>query len=148
MIQYEWNAPMEDTVKEDIYRVIDYILERFKKPNMDVEVLVDCDDVIMMLNSSYRNVNSTTDVLSFPNYDGDIDDIDSGCLGSIAISYRKAQDQAKEYGHGFKREMCFLCTHGMLHLLGYDHMEPHEEHIMNALAEDILSKLQINRTDD
>ena len=75
MIQYEWNAPMEDTVKEDIYRVIDYILERFKKPNMDVEVLVDCDDVIMMLNSSYRNVNSTTDVLSFPNYDGDIDDI-------------------------------------------------------------------------
>ena len=66
-------------------------------------------------------------------------------IGDIIISYEKAQSQATEYNHSLNREMCFLFTHGILHLLGYDHMNKNDEEVMFALQEKILSDLKINR---
>ena len=66
-------------------------------------------------------------------------------IGDIIISYEKAQAQALEYNHSLNREMCFLFTHGVLHLLGYDHMNKNDEEVMFALQNKILSDLKINR---
>ena len=66
-------------------------------------------------------------------------------LGDIYISIDKARTQAIEYGHSFKRELCFLAVHGFLHLLGYDHMIKEEEEIMFNLQEEILNEAKITR---
>ena len=66
-------------------------------------------------------------------------------LGDIFISYEHACQQAQEYGHSLKREMCFLMTHGLLHLLGYDHMNEDDEKEMLALQKEILNQLGIER---
>ena len=63
----------------------------------------------------------------------------------IYISIDKAKLQAKEYGHSLKRELCFLMTHGFLHLLGYDHMKKEEEEVMFKLQEEILDEMDIKR---
>lgn len=148
MITYEWDiSHFEDDVKEDILRTVNYILAYFNKPDMDVEIMIVNDDVVRMLNSSYRGIDKTTDVLSFPNYGEELRDIDHGFLGSITISHPKAMAQAKEYGHSFRREICYLCAHGMLHLFGYDHIEKKDEEIMTALASRFMSALQINRVE-
>lgn len=148
MIYYEWEVTEEDNVKEYLFSTVTYILEHFHKPDMDVELLIAYDDVIELLNKEYRKVDRTTDVLSFPNFESGLERISSGCLGSIAISYKRAKEQAEEYGHSFKREVCFLCTHGMLHLLGYDHMNPDDEKVMTETANAILSDLGIHRTNE
>ena len=92
------------------------------------------DDGIRAINYAQRNIDSATDVLSFPQLDwhdgqGDIDELDFDPetgrvpLGDIVISTTRAHAQAREFGHSFARECCFLTVHSMLHLLGYDHMD-------------------------
>ncbi|MEG2015138.1 MAG: rRNA maturation RNase YbeY, partial [Clostridia bacterium] len=66
-------------------------------------------------------------------------------LGDIFICQKRAREQAEEYGHSYERELCFLCLHGFLHLLGYDHIEATDEQQMFALQEQILADLQITR---
>lgn len=155
MIEYECTvSECEEEIQNVAKHTVDFVLKEFDLPNMYVELLITDDDKIQQLNRDYRNIDRTTDVLSFPNYDvtyesGNLTDSDSmpQCLGSLALSYKKACDQAVEYGHSLKREMAFLITHGMLHLLGYDHIEPEEEKEMKEIAYDILNKLNIKRED-
>ena len=66
-------------------------------------------------------------------------------LGEIYISYDKCVEQAKEYGHSIKREFCYLAVHGLLHLLGYDHIKEEDKKIMRALEEEILDEYDIKR---
>ena len=66
-------------------------------------------------------------------------------LGDIAISLPTAMRQGEEYGHGIRRELAFLTAHGMLHLLGYDHMTPEEEKEMFALQEEVMEKMGLSR---
>lgn len=101
---------------------------------------------IHKINKKYRQIDRPTDVISFAFLDG-IDSRDklfhSGsvvCLGDIYISLDKAKEQAEEYGHSLERELCFLYVHGLLHLLGYDHMKKEDEEIMFPLQEEILSR--------
>lgn len=145
MIDYEWDVGKTDEYKDEIFRTITFVQERFGK-TMDVEVLITSGEKIRLLNRDYRNIDKTTDVLSFPNFEGGPKDVTSGYLGSIAVSFDRAACQAEEYGHTLLREMCFLCTHGMLHLLGYDHVEPEDEKVMKELAKTILEELQIRRS--
>ena len=101
---------------------------------------------IHKINKKYRGVDRPTDVISFAFLDNDKnrDNIFHSTevvpLGDIYISYEKAIEQAQEYGHPLEREMSFLFVHGLLHLLGYDHMSEEDEKVMFKLQEEILSK--------
>lgn len=105
---------------------------------------------IKELNAEYRGKNYVTDVLSFPMSEEDEFDVDPETgrviLGDIVISAERAREQAREYGHSFEREMCFLATHSMFHLLGYDHeISAEEEKIMFDKQERVLRRLGIYR---
>lgn len=101
---------------------------------------------IHQLNRDYRKIDRPTDVISFAFLDGESDreaQLNGGgivCLGDIYISIDKAKEQAEEYGHSLNRELSFLFVHGLLHLLGYDHMTPEDEKVMFALQDEILPK--------
>lgn len=104
-------------------------------------------DEIHEINRDYRHIDRPTDVISFALKDGEddyemLDGADE--LGDIFINIQAIVDQAKEYGHSMRREVCFLFTHGLLHLLGYDHMQPEEEkemfHLQDVILDDIVPK--------
>ena len=127
------------------------ILDIDNKLSLSVTV---CDsDYILKLNKEYRGIDKETDVLSFAiEDDSDEDDILDMIdmlgvreIGDIIINIDRVESQSREYGHSEKREMCFLFTHGLLHLLGYDHMDESDEKEMFSLQEKILTNLNINR---
>ena len=103
---------------------------------------------IREMNAEFRDIDRETDVLSFPMGDESFEvdpDTDAILLGDIVISLERAQVQAEEYGHSFRREVAFLITHSLFHLLGYDHTTPEEEAEMFAKQERVLERLGITR---
>lgn len=106
-----------------------------KDKNVSVNIVLIDDEAMKQYNQDFRKIDRTTDVLSF--VDGELMD-ELLHLGDILVSYEAVNRQAKEYGHSVKREFCFLVTHGYLHLLGYDHMEPEEEKEMFTMQKEIL----------
>ncbi|MBR3267001.1 MAG: rRNA maturation RNase YbeY [Bacilli bacterium] len=121
------------------------------KENYEVDVSLVDDETIHQINRDYRNVDRVTDVISFAfNDDKDpADQINSlevqKMLGEILICLPQAKRQAAEIGNTLERELSFLFTHGLLHLLGYDHMTPEDEAIMFPLQEKILSLVGDNK---
>lgn len=122
--------------------------------NIDVErseisvTFVDMEE-IHQLNLDYRGVDSPTDVLSFPQFD-DLNDLPEDgeiALGDVVICKQKAEEQAKEFGHSFEREIMYLFVHSVLHLLGYDHMDEDEKKIMRRREEEVMTELGITRGD-
>ena len=116
----------------------------------EVSVTVVDNSEIRELNREHREKDSVTDVLSFPMGEGGEFDVnpDTGriMLGDIVISAPRAEEQAKEYGHSLMRELCFLATHSVFHLLGYDHeVSAEEEKIMFDKQGRVLEKLGITR---
>ena len=105
-------------------------------------ILVD-NKKIHEINKEYRNIDRPTDVISFALADGE--DTLPDELGDIFISYDKVIEQANLYNHSILRELSFLITHGVLHLLGYDHMEKEDEEVMFKKQDLILERLGINR---
>ena len=104
-------------------------------------------DGIKELNRDYRGVDSVTDVLSFPQYD-DFEEIpEEGeiLLGDVVICRERAAEQAREFGHSLDREMIYLFTHSILHLLGYDHMEVEEKREMRLKEEEVMDFLGLSR---
>ena len=115
----------------------------------EVSLMFTDDETIHEMNLEYRGIDRPTDVLSFALEEGEEEEIFGGpeenLLGDIIISVETATRQAEEYGHSVEREMAFLALHGMLHLLGYDHMEEEERQEMRAQEEAILASLGITR---
>lgn len=114
------------------------------KKNYEVDVSLVDEETIHQINRDYRNVDRVTDVISFAFEDDDSalstingDDIPR-MLGEIFVCVPRALEQAKEIGNTPERELCFLFVHGLLHLLGYDHMTKEEEEVMFPLQEKIL----------
>ena len=112
---------------------------------MTLSVIFVTPQQIQEINRDYRNLDRPTDVISFALKDSEedyviIEEIDEE-LGDIFINLEAVKAQAAEYGHSEKREICFLFTHGLLHLLGYDHMNEEDEQIMFALQDVILDAL-------
>jgi len=103
------------------------------------------NEFIHKMNKQYRGIDRPTDVISFAFLDSENDKQQvlktkgPVVLGDIYISLDKAKEQAEEYGHPLDRELRFLFVHGLLHLLGYDHMKKEDEEIMFKLQEEILS---------
>lgn len=100
---------------------------------------------IQELNKNYRHIDKVTDVISFAFEDSEFFNTEVRVLGDIYICIPKMIEQAKEYGHSEKRELSFLIVHGILHLLGYDHMTKDEETIMFQKQEMILNASNISR---
>ncbi len=115
----------------------------------EVSVMFVDNEQIRELNKMHRNIDRETDVLSFPL--GDENGFEVNCdndailLGDIVISLEKAAAQAEEYGHSLRREVAFLITHSLFHLLGYDHETPEGEKEMFQKQEKVLEKLGITR---
>ena len=119
-----------------------------KKLNIDkceFNIIIVNNDYIHELNKNYRSIDRETDVITFALEDDKTFNPIDRVLGDIYISIDKAHSQAIEYGHSFIREFCFLGVHGMLHLLGYDHMTKNDEKIMFSLQEEILGEAGIVR---
>lgn len=107
-------------------------------------IIVDNNE-IWEINKIYRQIDRPTDVISFAERDGNPNHELGYELGEIYISYEKVIEQAKEYNHSELREFAFLVTHGMLHLLGYDHMNKEDEIKMFKRQDEILENIGINR---
>ncbi|MCR5150607.1 MAG: rRNA maturation RNase YbeY [Clostridiales bacterium] len=116
----------------------------------EISVTLTNDSEIKKLNRQFRNIDSSTDVLSFPMGENGIYDINvatgAKILGDIVISVDHAVSQAEEYGHSLQREIGFLTVHSMLHLLGYDHVAGGIEEVhMREKEETVLTKLGLKR---
>ncbi|MBR0081171.1 MAG: rRNA maturation RNase YbeY [Clostridia bacterium] len=111
----------------------------------DLCVQVDTPEHIQTLNRDFRHVDRVTDVLTFPAWEGEDPLGGDGYLGDIMICYERAKEQATEYGHSLARELAFLTVHGVLHLLGYDHMTGPEERVMREKQTAILNGMGVIR---
>lgn len=104
----------------------------------DLTVVISSEERIRQLNFEFRSIDKVTDVLTFPAWEGNPAD---GYLGDIMICRKRAKQQAQQYGHSLSRELSFLTLHGVLHLLGYDHMNQEDERIMVDKQKKLLEGL-------
>ena len=148
---------VENKIEYDktIARVVEecYKEENLQESKLIMTITLTTPEKIRKINKEYRNIDRATDVLSFPMFQKE--ELDSkilsknflyeDVLGDIVISVEKVQEQAKEYGHSFERELSYMVVHGFYHLMGYDHIEEKDKEIMRPKEENILKKLGITR---
>ena len=151
---------LEEIASQVIEAALDYEACPYET---EVNLLITDNEQIHEMNFQFRQIDRPTDVLSFPMIDyeepGNFDfledeEVQDDCfnpetgellLGDIVISAQKVVEQSEEYGHSRKREYAFLIAHSMLHLMGYDHMEPDEAAVMEKKQREILEQLNITR---
>lgn len=119
---------------------INKALKKQETNKISMEIIFIDHKTIKQLNNDFRNIDKSTDVLSFIN-----DDENNKSLGDVFINIEQAIIQAEEYNHSQIREITFLAVHGYLHLIGYDHETKAEEEIMFKLQEEILLQAKIER---
>lgn len=166
-ISYEKRGLADSEERAKFRRIIKHITEGTVRSVHVSDVLMDCldeelkgfevnitftdDESIRAINKEHREIDKSTDVLSFPindfvNGEGEIlksnlnERFNRLLLGDIVISIPTMRRQAEEYGHGIERECAFLLCHGLLHLFGYDHMNEKDEKLMFECTEDILEE--------
>ena len=136
------NIELLGELKDFLYKVC----KDEKLDNVIFNVIIVDDKKIHEINKEYRGIDRPTDVISFAlEDDKSFNREDIRMLGDIYISIDKVRSQSEEYGHSFKRELFFLAIHGLLHLLGYDHMKKEDEKVMFAKQEEVLSRYGIER---
>lgn len=148
MNNYEvFNETDENIDIDEEKKIINFALKHENLNNVIFNVIFVDRDKITELNRDYRGIDRETDVISFALEDGEANiNFEFGrLLGDIYICVPKMKAQAQEYGHSETREMGFLTIHGLLHLLGYDHMTKEEEKIMFAKQEEILNAYGLKR---
>ena len=138
---------------ETMEKALSLILESegVDEDGAEVSVSFVSSDKIRELNRDYRDVDSVTDVLSFPQFET-VDELieseeDTGVaeLGDVVICMDRAKSQAEEFGHPLKREVIYLFVHSILHLLGYDHMEAQEKAVMRMKEETVMKHIGLAR---
>lgn len=141
----------EDFMKQVIKTC--FMEEKLIDTNLYVSITLTDLKHIQEINKTYRNIDKATDVLSFPmfeqeelehilyNQPSEVEDV----LGDIIICLPKVEEQAKEYGHSFQRELAYMLVHGFYHLMGYDHIEEEDKKNMRLKEEVILNQLKITR---
>ena len=130
----------------DMKKVLEIAIKEEELNDVEFNVILVDNNYIHELNKNYRKIDRETDVITFALEDNEeVNEEEHRLLGDIYISVDKAKSQALEYGHSFKREICFLAVHGFLHLLGYDHMNKHDEEIMFSKLELILNEANITK---
>lgn len=138
-----------EALEADLTKAMNVVAElEALSPQTEVDITLVDDAAIHELNRTYRGIDRPTDVLSFALDEGeeepevDDDEIEH-LLGDVIISAPTAVRQGEEYGHGLEREMTYLAVHGILHLLGYDHMEEKDKLIMRKREEEVLRRLDL-----
>lgn len=147
-----WEIDEEKLIEEKIKETVKSALEvEDAICDINLSVVVTDNEKIREINNSQRNIDSPTDVLSFPGYEKEVwDELKRDgeklvYIGDIVVSKEKIIEQAKEYGTGFEREFCYLIAHGMLHLMGYDHMTDEDKAVMREKEEEVMKKLNLER---
>ena len=152
-IYFEGGHAVPEELLQKMTEAAEYAVESENMHNLDKKrceisvTFVDLDE-IHELNKQYRGVDKPTDVLSFPQFDDleeEIPEVCEICLGDVVICEQKAREQAEEFGHSFERELVYLFTHSVLHLLGYDHMEDDEKKAMREREEEIMKQIGLMR---
>ena len=139
---------IEDKLFEEILRAADVVGKFYGVENCELSITLTDDEHIHALNKKFRGVDKATDVLSFAFRESDEPEIfgaDFEILGDVIISLERAKVQAQDFGHSFLREVIFLEVHGLLHLLGYDHISDDERLEMETEQKFIMNKLGIGR---
>lgn len=144
----ELSFPQKEII-DNVTKAAEMVGELYGVENGEVSVTLTDNAYIHTLNRQYRGIDRPTDVLSFALNESEEPEIDGGLdvnvLGDLIISVERAERQSADYGHSVRREMAFLTVHGMLHLLGYDHMEDEERAEMEAEQRFVMDKLGIPR---
>lgn len=131
---------------DELHNFIDFALTYLKLEKVLFNIILVNNEAIQKINLEYRGLDKPTDVISFALEDyTDISYDEGRLLGDIYISLEKAIEQATDYKHSLKRELSFLALHGLLHLLGYDHMTDSDEEEMFEKQEMILNEAGITR---
>jgi len=146
MEDFIFNTTDEKIDTSEIKEVIIFACRHLKIENPLLNIVIVDNKEIQRINKEYRNKDAVTDVISFAFEE--VDDVkydDIRFLGDIYISYERCKEQAQEYGHSVRREFSYLAVHGLLHLLGYDHMNEEDKKVMRALEEEILNEYDIKR---
>ena len=148
MNSFEIINETEENIKEleEIKKLVDFALNYQQIENSIFNIIIVDEKTIQDINREYRGKDSITDVISFALEDDDtFIETDMRILGDIYICLKRCKDQSIEYGHSFLRELSFLTIHGLLHLLGYDHMNEDDEKVMFKLQEMILNEYGIKK---
>ena len=148
MNKYEIINETDENVEElkEIPKLLEFALKKQNINNAIFNIIIVDEEAIHEINKTYRGKDSVTDVISFAlEDDKTFIKTDYRILGDIYICLEKAKSQANEYGHSFLRELSFLTIHGLLHLLGYDHIEIEDEKVMFDLQEMILDEYGIKK---
>lgn len=161
-VENEAKAEFPFDISQTFERVARGVLSAEACPyEAEISLMITDAEGIRVYNREYRDIDRETDVLSFPAVDYEkpsdfsLVELEESCyinpdtqeliLGDIILNADRVKQQAKEYGHSLLREFAFLLTHSMLHLLGYDHMEPEEEKEMCRRQDEILHSMGIDR---
>ena len=144
------NISVDEAIRAEIERAVLTMGKLYDAADSEVSITLTDDAHIHELNKKYRGIDRPTDVLSFALRESDEPDIiyeepHPDVLGDIVLSVERAESQALEYGHSFRREIIFLIVHGMLHLLGYDHIEESDRLEMEAEQKFVMAELSIGR---
>ena len=140
-----------NSYKEIIKRVLQkcFEIEKLENKNLYVNVVLTNAKNIKSINKEHRGIDKETDVLSFPMFEKDeianLDNTNEDILGDMVISIERVEEQAKEYGHSFERELAYMVVHSFYHLLGYDHMTEEDKKEMREKEENVLGILGIRR---
>ncbi len=126
-------------------KVLKHGLEKLNLKKVEFNVIIVDNEYIHRLNRDYRHIDRETDVITFALEDDKTFNPKERILGDVYISIDKAISQSIEYGHSLNRELCFLAVHGLLHLLGYDHMNEADEKVMFGLQGEILDEMGIKK---
>jgi probable rRNA maturation factor len=146
MKDYIFNTTNEEVDVKELDKVIQFACKHMEVDNPLLNIIIVDNEKIREINREYRNKDAVTDVISFAFEEvSDFEYSDIRFLGEIYISYERCVSQAEDYGHTVKREFCYLAVHGLLHLLGYDHMTDEDKKEMRTLEEEILSEYDIKR---
>ncbi len=150
-LDLEKNEEYEEVINEVVNKCFQE--ERLNNTNLYLSITLTTPENIRKINKEYRNIDKETDVLSFPMFekteideiikkkDYDVEDV----LGDIIVSIQRVQEQARQYGHSFKRELSYMVVHGFYHLMGYDHIKEEDKELMRPKEEKILQELNITR---
>ena len=139
---------VEKVFESELIRAAELVGKVYGVENSEVSITLTDDENIHELNKKFRGIDRPTDVLSFALRESDepkILNAEIETLGDIIISVERAKLQAEEFGHSFLREIIFLEVHGLLHLLGYDHIEENDRIEMENEQKFVMEKIGITR---